>query len=90
MATMSEQLTYTLVQNCLKEAVYASLRQDQKQRSQYLNLVAARLRELRQEHRMVFLGSHKNNEHSRYFATRELTPLFHSISQYARISRQPR
>ncbi|MBD1911039.1 hypothetical protein [Leptolyngbya sp. FACHB-8] len=88
MTTMSEQLTYTLVQNCLKEAVYASLRRDQQQRSQYLSLVAARLRELRQEHRMVFLGNQSNDQRSRYFATRGLAPLFQSISQYARISHQ--
>lgn len=87
---MSEPLTYTLVHSCLKEAVYASFRQDQQQRSQYLELVAARLRELRQEHRMVFLGHQRDERRSRHFATRELTPLFQSISQYARISHQTR
>jgi len=88
--TTSQRAAYTLVQNCLKEALYANWRQDPHQRNQYLHLAEDRLRELRRHQRTVFLGNYQGDRRSLYLGTRELMPLFQSISQYARISRRCR
>jgi len=88
--TTSHWAAYLLVQDCLKEALYASWRKDPQQGNQYLSLAAARLRELQHQQRLAYLEEHQEARRSPTPSSWAVTPLFQSISQYARISQRYR
>ena len=46
--------TYTLIQSCLKEALYADWKQDTEQTQRYLLLAKSRIQELQQLHQLVY------------------------------------
>ena len=78
-------MAYSLVQDCLKEALYADWRKDLAQTQRYLALAQVRLQELKQSTHKVVLKEQVTQARSHYESRKLALATLQAAFQYARV-----
>jgi|GEM_PF-3583335 len=83
--TTSRWMAYSLVQDCLKEAIYADWRKDLAQTQRYLSLAQVRLQELKQSTHKVVLMEQVTQARSPHDSRKLTLATLQAAFQYARV-----
>lgn len=86
--SMSQWMAYSLVKDCLKEALYADWRNDPEKSRHYLALAKVRLLELRHGTKQGFVAWMAGQERSPHLHKPVLRETLRSTFQYAHAIRQ--
>jgi len=78
-------MAYSLVQDCLKEAIYADWRKDLAQTQRYLSLAQVRLQELKQSTHKVVLMEQVTQARSPHDSRKLTLATLQAAFQYARV-----